>query len=269
MAEPAKSGISRTPITYLVLALILATFLHSRVVISRTQAPDKPHPFHPGEKLTYRAKWGVIPAGELTLEVLPLETVYGIRAYHFTMITKTNATVDRIYRVRERQDSYVDLGMTHSILYTKRSEGKHPRDVAVNFDCKKHEATRSTFGEKMAPVHIVPGAFDTLALFYVIRLHDLREGSVIEIPISEGDNNIVVNATVGKRETIEIEKKTYDTFAVIPDMEKLEKQQAVKKGDVPQLKIWFTADAKKLPVKIQSKVRIGYFVFELLSGLEP
>ncbi len=69
--------------------------------------------------------------------------------------------------------------------------------------------------------------------------------------------------------TIEIEKKTYETFAVIPDIEKLEKQQAVKKGDVPQLTIWFTADAQKIPVKIRSKVRIGYFVFELLSALEP
>jgi hypothetical protein len=39
----------------------------------------------------------------------------------------------------------------------------------------------------------------------------------------------------------------------------------IKKGDVPQLKIWFTADDKRIPVKIQSKVKVGYFIFELVA----
>ena len=88
--------------------------------------------------------------------------------------------------------------MTHSILYKKVSEGEHPRDVIVNFYWETLEATRSNFGEKMAPVHIVPGTFDTVSLYYVIRLKDIKENSLIEIPISEGDNNIMVKATVAK-----------------------------------------------------------------------
>jgi hypothetical protein len=158
--------------------------------------------------------------------------------------------------------------MIHSILYKKVSEGEHPRDVIVNFYWDKLEATRSNFGEKMAPVHIVPGTFDTVSLYYIIRLKDIKENSPIEIPISEGDNNIMVKASVARRETIKIDEKVYDTFEVIPDMEKLESQHVVKKGDVPELVIWFTADDKRIPVRIQSKVRVGYFVFELIA-VEP
>jgi len=51
--------------------------------------------------------------------------------------------------------------------------------------------------------------------------------------------------TIGARETIRIDEKDYDTFAVTPDMEGLEK--IVEKSDDPQLKIWFTADDKKFP----------------------
>ena len=78
----------------------------------------------------------------------------------------------------------------------------------------------------------------------------------------------MVKASVAEREMIKIDEKTYDTFKVIPDMEKLESQQVVKKGDVPELIIWFTADDKRIPVKIQSKVKVGYFVFELIA-VEP
>jgi hypothetical protein len=252
----------------LVFVLILALFSLLSPPIVTTSASAKPFPFHPGEKLTYQATWGFIPAGELTMEVLPIETIDNIKAYHFAMIMKTSPTIDHIYKVRERQDSYCDIGMTHSILYKKVSEGEHPRDVVVNFYWDKLEATRSNFGEKMAPVHIVPGTFDTVSLYYIIRLKDIKENSLIEIPISEGDNNIIVKARVTKREMIKIDEKMYDTFEVIPDMEKLESQHVVKKGDVPELIIWFTADDKKIPVKIQSKVKVGYFVFELIT-VEP
>ncbi len=199
------------------------------------------------------------------MEVLPTVNINGIKTYHFAMITKTNEYVDLIYKVRERQDSYVDIGMTHSVLYTKQSEGEHPRDVVINFDWKKLEATRSNFGEKMVPVRIGPGTFDTLAMIFVIRVRDLKENSVLEIPITEGRNHIMVKATAVKREVIEIEAKKYEVIEIIPDMETLEAQKAVNKGDIPLLKIWFTADARKIPVKIQSKVRVGYFIFELVS----
>lgn len=264
MTETARCRIRRICSKNILLALILIFLSHSSAAADGAKTVPSPL-FQPGEKLTYRATWGVITAGELVMEVLPMETIQGIRAYHFAMTTRTKGIVDFIYKVREKEESYIDAAMTHSILYKKQSEGKHPRDVVVNFDWGKSEATRSNFGEKMAPVPIVPGTFDTLALFYVIRLHPLRENRVFEIPISEGDNNIIVKATITKREMIEIEGKTYDTFEVIPDMENLEAQKAVKKGDVPSLKIWFTSDDKKIPVKIQSKVKVGYFVFELVS----
>jgi hypothetical protein len=254
-------------VKHILLAFIFITFSHGSAFAGNTKALV-PQLFHPGEKLTYNAKWGVIPAGELTLEVLPVATVNGIKAYHFAMITKTNALVDRIYKVRQREDSYVDVNMTHSLLYTKRSEGQHPRDVVVDFDWKRLETTRSNFGEKMAPIRLMPGSFDTLALFYVIRFLTLRENGVFEIPISEGDKNILIKATVGKRKRIDIGIRQYDTLEVIPDMEKLESQEAIKKGDVPQLIIWFTADGTNIPVKIQSKVKVGYFTFELVS-IEP
>jgi len=242
---------------------ILITFIVIFSFIGSTKASDKHIPFYPGEKLTYQAKWGFIPAGEATIEALPMEKVNGIETYHFAMVTETNAAIDLFYKIRERQDSYIDINMTRTILYKKLSTGKHPRDVIVNFDWGKLEATYSSFGKKMAPIHVVPDTFDPLSIFFIIRLHELDENSVIEIPVSDGKKCIVIKATVSKRETINLAGKRYDTYLVIPDMERLE--DVFKKGDDPKLKIWFSADEKKLPVKIRSNVGLGSFIFELIS----
>jgi hypothetical protein len=228
------------------------------------EASPKIAPFRPGEKLVYRAQWKYLPAGESQIEVLPFQMVNGVKAYHFSMKMKTSAAVDLIYKVRDRQDSYTDIQMSRTLLYKKRSTGKHPRDVIVTFDWDKMKAVYASFGKPEKPVVILPGTFDPLALFFVIRLDKLSVGKVLEIPITDGKKCIPVRATVAGRELVTIDDKVYDAYLVIPDMERLE--NVVAKEKEPKLKIWFSADEKRIPVKIQSQVAIGSFVFELISA---
>jgi hypothetical protein len=51
---------------------------------------------------------------------------------------------------------------------------------------------------------------------------------------------------------------------VIPDMKRLE-DVFKQKDEQPDLKIWFSNDERQVPVRIESKVIIGTFVFELVS----
>jgi hypothetical protein len=239
--------------------VLLPAFLIS----GSASAMDIKVPFYPGEKLTYEGRWGLIPAGDVTLEVLPKEIINGVETYHFAMTTRTNAVVDLLYKIRERQDSYVDTDMTHSVLYKIRTESKHPRDVVINFNWEKLEATYVNFGIASPTIHILPGTFDPLALFFILRLQDLNKNAVIEIPITDGKTNFRVKATVGEKAVIEIKGKKYNSIEVTPDMERLE--NIVKKSDNPQLRVWFSADEKKIPLKIQSKVGIVSFIFEFVA----
>jgi hypothetical protein len=63
----------------------------------------------------------------------------------------------------------------------------------------------------------------------------------------------------------------YDTIEVTPNMDMLDKldeaDQVVKKSDNPQLRVWVTADEKKIPIRLRSKVGIVTFDFDLVSGL--
>lgn len=242
-----------------------AVFLCAMIaLVGQGEAATRALPFRQGERLVYRAMWGVIPAGEAVIEVLPDTTVDGVRARHFAMTTTTNSGVDLFYRIRERQDSFPDIAMTRTLQYRKKSTGNHPRDVIVTYDWKQRTATYASFGNAEKPVEILPGSFDPLAIFFVIRMHRLKPGDVYEIPVTDGKKCIAVKAAVTGRETVTIDGKVYDTHLVVPDMERL--QGVVPRQDDPTLKIWFSADERQVPVKIQSKVAVGSFVFELISA---
>lgn len=251
----------------IILILLPIMFLSFTPISVADKVPlGRGFPFHPGEKLTYKATWGIIPAGELTVEVLPKETINNIESYHFVMIAKTSKVVDLLYKIRERQDSYVDIGMTHSILYKKKTESRHPRDESIMFNWEKMESTYTNFGQSKPPMRVLPGTFDPLALFYALRFRVLKENSVIRVPVTDGNKvsiEIVVN--IGKRDAIEIEGKMYDTIEVTPNMEMVNKLR--KKNDNPQLKAWVTADEKKIPLKIRARVGIISFDFDL--ALDP
>ncbi len=106
------------------LLFLIIFFIAGNVFTSNAKTYATDFPFSPGEKLTFKLKWCLIPAGEAVLEVLPIENISGIKAYHFVLTVKTNQFFDAIYKIRDRIDSYTDIDMTRSILYKKRQAGR-------------------------------------------------------------------------------------------------------------------------------------------------
>ena len=226
---------------------------------------EKDLPFQPGEKLTFQLSWTIIPAGESILEVLPMETIDGIKAYHFLLTATSNAFVDIFYKVRDRIDAYVTADVTHSILYKKKQrEGKSVRDIVVNFDWQHKKAQYTNFKEKLAPIEILPGSFDPLSAFYFIRLVDFKGKSTIERPITDGKECIIGRLSIIKKETIHLKTGTYDTYLIEPELKHI--GGVFEKSKNAKIQLWVTADKRKIPVKIKSKVAVGSFVGELVSA---
>jgi hypothetical protein len=230
-----------------------------------SDALAKDLPFRQGEKMIYQARWGIISAGQSVIEILPDETVTDIKTWHFAMTTTTNAGMDLIYKVREHKESYMDLTRMRTVLYKEKEEGNHPRDVVVTYDWAKGTVTRYENGRVGDTISVPPGTIDPLGLFFFIRMKKLKVGEVLEFPVTDGKKYWDAKATVIRKEQLTINGKAYDTFVVMPDMKRLE-DVFKKKDEQPDLMIWFSADDRQVPVKIESKVIIGTFVFELVSA---
>jgi len=245
-----------------VAAAIIAVFWLS----PGSEAAEKDFPFYPGEKLTFKLRWEFIPAGEATLEVLPMVTINGLKSYHFVMTAKTTPFIDHFYKVRDRVDAYADEKMTHSVFYKKNQhEGKTRRDVIVNFDWERMEAQYLNFGKKREPISILPGSFDPFSILYYVRLLEIKEESIFKRPVTDGKKCVMGIGTVIKRETIKLKSGTYDTYLLEPELKHI--GGVFEKSKHAKLKIWITADQRRIPVKVKSKVVVGSFIAELVSDV--
>ncbi|MFC1815493.1 DUF3108 domain-containing protein [Thermodesulfobacteriota bacterium] len=243
------------------LLIFFGVFLcAAEIIIAESELP-----FAPGEKLTFQLKWGFIPAGEAVLEVQPIKNINGIKAYHFVLTAKSNSFVDIFYKVRDRIDAYADLNMTHTLLYNKQQhEGNTKRNVTVNFDWEKNTAQYINFGLKNKPISIMPGSFDPLSAFYYTRLVDLKENAVITSPVTDGKKCVVGKAKIVKREKIKLASGIYDTYLMEPELKHI--GGVFKKSKNAKIQLWVSADKRRSPLKIKSKVVVGSFVGELISA---
>jgi hypothetical protein len=229
------------------------------------KAGEKNFPFCPGEKLTFLLKWTIIPAGESVLEVLPMETIDGVKAYHFLLTVKSNAFIDTLYKVRDKIDAYANTEMTHSMLYKKKQhEGNTERDIVVNFDWQNNKAQYTNLKDKRPPIDILSGSFDPLSAFYFVRRFDFQEKSKIERPVTDGKKCIIGKLSVIRRETLKLKSGTYDTYLIEPELKHI--GGVFEKSKNAKIQLWVTADKRRIPVKIKSKVAVGSFVGELISA---
>jgi len=249
---------------YVMLVCLATASLVFIALSSQAQATERAFPFLQGEKLTFQVTWGFLPAGEGILEILPMERINGVLSYHFMMTARTYPFIDLIYKVRDRIDAYTDEAMTHSILYKKRKEGKSKGNTVVNFDWDKQEAQYSSSGEKSNPVPLKPSSFDPLSVFYAFRLQPLRENMEIQVHVTDGKGCVTGKAKIIRRETVTVASGTYDTFLAEPELGHL--RGVFQKSKSAKLQIWVSADHRRIPVKIRSKVSVGSFVAELISA---
>jgi hypothetical protein len=249
---------------HVVLMFLVMAFLVFIALSSYAQTTERAFPFSPGEKLTFQIMWSFLPAGEGVLEILPMERINGVLSYHFLMTTRTYPFIDLIYKVRDRIDAYTDAAMTHSILYKKRKEGKSKENVVVNFDWDKQEAQYSSFGEKSNPIPLKPGSFDPLSVFHAFRLYPLRENMEIQAHVTDGKRCMTGKVKIIRRETLTVASGTYDTFLAEPELGHL--RGVFEKSKSARLQIWVSADHRRIPVRIRSKVSVGSFVAELISA---
>ena len=269
------------------LTLILSVIITLMITTTHLQAAGSHRAFSPGEKLKFRLRWGIIPAGEALLEVLPIETIDGIESYHFVLTARTNAFIDAFYKYRSRIDAYADTGMTRSIRYRKKVEArKKIREVILSFDWEAsevqyHSVRKYTADDTKAPgtrdrksdvrirkyfTPVLPGAFDPLSVFYYSRSIPLNENTRILRPVSDGKKCIIGAAKVKRREKLRLANGTYDTYLIEPNLKHLE--GVFEKSKKAKIQLWVTNDERRIPVKLKSKIVIGSFTGELISFTE-
>lgn len=219
-------------------------------------------PFSAGERMVAELLWSGIPVGQATFEVTEKTQWQGQPCWHLVLTARTNAFADRIYRVRDRVDSYLSLDGRRSYHYIKdQHEGKVRKYEVVTFDYTTLTASYRNFDEPGEPIAIQPDTLDPLSVFYAFRLRHRDGDERLTAWVADGLKCIEGEVRVLGRETVEHDDKSWATLHVEPELKDL--GGFFQKSKKASLQVWFGDDAKRHVIKARSKVAVGHFFVRL------
>jgi hypothetical protein len=212
-----------------------------------------PVPYRVGEELTYKAKFGAIPAGTARMRVEGVETVRGRQAYHVVFTLDGGIP---FFRVHDRYDSWIDVQTLSSLRHTQQiSEGRYKRTT-------KYEIypERGTYELNDTAHASVSQPLDDGSFIYAVRTAGIRVGETrSDDRYFRPDRNPVV-LTGLRREAVQVGAGTFPTTVVRPTI----KTNGIF-SENGEAQIWFSEDAHRYPVLLKSKFAKFSLTLELKS----
>ncbi|HEY6872275.1 MAG TPA: DUF3108 domain-containing protein [Geobacteraceae bacterium] len=214
------------------------------------------------EKLVYDLTWTGIKAGSATQEISDDNDT--------TRIVSTARSADWIsafFPVEDRVESILTrvpspgLGLPLNFRM-KVKEGHHRRDREIIFDHARGKARYiNHLGGDKAEVEIGKNTYDPYSSFYYVRTLPLEVGKSVYVSILDNKELWKVEVQVLKKERLKTILGEVDTILIKPLM----KSEGIfqRKGEIY---IWLTDDARRIPVKMKTKVTIGSVTATLVGG---
>lgn len=229
------------------LALLLALATGPASLPSQ-EKPDPPAFL--GETLRYAMTILGVAGGELTLSAGPAD-LQGRPAYKFEMSALSNNFLSKFFLVRDNIVSWIDPKSFRSLRFEKHTvEGNRVRDELTEFDYEKGVAR-----QERDSVPLQDATLDSLSSVYYLRTLKLEGGKPISLQVFSGEPR-VLSVEIQGRETIVVPAGTFPTIRVEP--------KSAGAGLMGKnLVLWLTDDARKIPVQLRSKLKVGTLVGKL------
>ena len=215
-------------------------------------------PFRPGERLAYTVEYGRVPAGSMEIRIEGLETYRERPAYHIVFEAATNRAISFVYELDTLEESYFDAERFHS-LYYRRTGTENDRDRAKEYSFDQENQLRIEIGGDTVPTS--PNAVDQLAMMYYLRMIPLDQGAKYRLTNQADPDDNPLTIKVSKRERIKVPAGTYDTVLLELDLQT--DSGMFKKGG--KNRVWVTDNARRIPVKVSTKLGLGSFTAELVE----
>jgi hypothetical protein len=213
-----------------------------------------------GEKLDYKVGYKFITAGtgSFYIKKKPIE-VNGRKAYDVNFYVKSLSSLEWIYKVRDWYKTALDIGGIFPWRFEQHiREGKYKRDFEAEFDQKENIA-RTSEGDYEVPEYV----HDIVSALYYVRtwnLDSMSKDSIAYLKNFYKDSTYSLGIKMLGKQTVEVEAGKFRCHVIEP---------LVQKGGLfkneGNIVVWLTADERKIPVKVATKILIGYVGAELTN----
>ena len=221
-------------------------------------------PFQVGEQLTYEISWLNITAGTAVMAVSAAGTDGDRPLVKLITTAQSRPAITTFFPVDNRVESILDPAtLLPEHLTFKRREGKKKEDIEYTFHQKEGTVT-AVKGGTIETLAMPPGTQDVISCLYYARSElSLQPGSSLTMNVHHDKKNRKVDVRVEEIETISSSWGKVETARVLVVMP----FQGVflNQGNI---RVWFTNDERRIPVRMKAKVIIGSIVADLVSGLQ-
>jgi hypothetical protein len=233
-------------------------------------SPPRALPFAAGERLAFKMTYARLLAGRAEIAVDP--GVYeGRPVFRLRLDVRSEGFFAWLFRYRVDDHTVATWDPATGCSYgieKHLSEGRAVRDQVVRFDPVVGTATveDKKIAQKVFPVG--PCALDVFSAFFVARLRGLSQGGQLTVRVFDngklydlpfrtiGYERLDLPAPLGRQVLTQVAEP------VVPPGSGLFAQEG-------RLLVWVTADARRIPVRVRSKVPVGSVSGDLESYTPP
>lgn len=228
----------------------------------------KNNAFDYGERLDYDVTYSFIKAGTGFFHVLPKPQYRGLNKERECMDIRFQVnslqSLEWIYKVKDSYRTVLDAkGIFPWEFEQHVREGGYSKDYKAYFD----QINNYAYAEDKK-VKVDPYMHDIVSAFYYVRTLDLgsmSKGQVFKLKNYFDDKSYDLGVKIIGKQTVEVPAGKFRCVIIEP----LVTEGGLFKSE-GQIYVWLTDDENKIPVKVSTKILIGYVSAELTkySGLK-
>jgi hypothetical protein len=264
--------------TFIVAGALLLALLSAPLLDSAQVLPVKPeavpvyqpkyYPFEGGEKAVYRASWnGMFSVARAEIFTTPA-LVDGRHVYNVRVEAKTSRALDLIWKMRDTIQSTFDA---KALLPSRFSFHQRENSRVINTEARYIESTkrwtvnRQQIGKRAKIWEIdSQNTFDPLSAVYLARSLDFKPGDRLYFKVFGGRYQYLLEMNVERKEHVTLDSgRTVEAFRIIPRLQNITKNGYAERMN--EAVIWISADERRMPVKLTSKITFGSVHLELIE----
>jgi hypothetical protein len=223
---------------------------------------EVPVPFRVGERLTYDVAWSTyLIAGTATTTVVEKKPSLNSTAYYIVAEGRPLPLVQRVYSLYYKMDTLVDSFSAlsqQSAFYSE--EGRDHRTATTRFDRPARRALFELQADNVVrnEISVPADATDGLATLYALRSRTFKAGDRLAVPVVDNGTLYSVNVDAAGPEHLRMRVGEFDAWNLRIAIFNPQKQQVGK-----NISVWMSNDERRLPLRIQADLPVGYFVLAL------
>jgi hypothetical protein len=220
--------------------------------------------FGPGEQARYRIQYLGVTAGTAQVTVGAPMKQWGKEVWPIVSLAKSDA-IAGVWPVKDKYVSYWDFGSQRvlgSDMHEDQNNKRRRVRVKLGEDGKSAHVVKQKEGEQPREYthELAEGTLDVAGATFALRNRALEVGQEYAYPVFTGSRSFMMRAKVEARETLDTKLGKQDVYRM-----RVYTDFSGKLASKRDMVAWFTADARRLPVRIEAELALGSLVAELME----